>query len=144
MISYGNPVHPRQNSLYIHEKDRASVSALDVQPNTKVARHMNQTLSSICRQNRKTLQKYGSKYNDEDQIKNLMKQIKLKKQSNNQKRDQNNAIRKQLRDELQKSHKLQHELPPTKVPLNSVNATVEHSQNVTLRGDKSLIKTKGT
>ena len=103
MLSYGSVLHPhRQNSLYmqIHERDRGSISALDTQPRTNVARHMNQTFSSICRQDRKTIKKYGSQYHDEDKVQFLMRQIKLKKQANMAKRELNQRIRTQLRDEL--------------------------------------------
>ena len=68
----------------LNERNRGSVSALNVhtQPRANVARHMNQTFSSICRQDRNTIKKYGSQYHNEDKIQFLMRQIKQKKQTN--------------------------------------------------------------
>ena len=71
--------HKRNNSLFMHDSGRGAASALDIESGRiNVARHMNQTFSSKCRQDKKTMQKFGPKYDDEDKIKHLMRQIKLK------------------------------------------------------------------
>ena len=125
----------------LNERERGSVSALDTQPRTHVARHMNQTFSSICRQDRNTIKKYGSQYHNEDKIQFLMRQIKQKKQTNMAKRNENQNIRTQLRDELQKNHKLQHEMPPNMVPKNT---DVQNSNFTTLRSPGLSKYPKGT
>ena len=71
--------HQRNNSLFMYENGRVASSALDFDSSRlNVARHMNQTFSSKCRQDKKTMQKFGSKYDDEEKLKNLIKQIKQK------------------------------------------------------------------